>query len=95
MYYTIHQNQNLHVLKQANLVNLGPGRPSNIWQLTSHGHKRFKDASDKFAVGLLGSIESNMSTATLEDILNKLFIKKAKFYRREIGHGQINQRLEK
>ncbi len=88
---TLHQEG----LVQSNLMNLGPGRPSNVWELTSCGHKRFQDASDKFAVGLLGSIEANLSQAVLEGILVNLSIKKASLYRSEIGHGQITQRLEK
>ena len=75
----------------------GPGRPFNSWQLTPQGHNGFNDGSgsEKFALDLLGSIEANLSQERIAEILNLQTLEKAISYRKKIGEGSLNSRLEK
>ena len=84
-------------LVESHLISDGPGRPSNFWQLTSQGHNCFNnaDGSQKFALDLLASIEANLSKENVTRILNLQAIEKAIKYRKKIGNGSLNSRLEK
>ena len=75
----------------------GPGRPSNTWQLTSHGVDCFNDAngSEQFALELLASIESTLSEKNMVEVLHSQMDEKVLFYRDKIGSGALNIRLEK
>ncbi len=75
----------------------GPGRPSNAWQLTSHGLNFFNDASgsEQFALELLASIESTLSEKNLVEVLHSQLDEKVIYYRDKIGSGALNTRLEK
>ena len=68
-------------------VALGPGRPSNLWYLTTQGQNRFNTGtgSEKFAIDLLGTIQENLSSQTLSTVLSKQAFDQALFYRKEIG----------
>ena len=78
-------------------ISLGPGRPSNLWYLTSLGHNCFNNGngSEKFALDLLGSIQENLTPKAFIDVLGEQAIQKAKVYRKKIGVGPIEVRLEK
>lgn len=78
-------------------ISVGPGRPPNLWHLTSHGHNRFNSGtgSEKFALDLLSSIETNFSSNTLNEVLTNQAFEKAKTYRTKIGSGEIQARLKK
>ena len=75
----------------------GPGRPSNLWQLTSKGYEFFSngEGSERFAVNLLESIESAFAPGGLEEVLTKQALAKAFNYRRQIGLGELQARLQK
>ena len=73
----------------------GPGRPSNHWHLTSHGHDHFPDGSEGFALGLLHSIASSLPPDTLRTLLDQQAREKAQQYRHSIGEGPLQQRLER
>ena len=81
---------------EAISISLGPGRPSNIWRLTSQGQNCFNNGkgSEKFALDLMGSLESSLSSKTLSFVLNKQVCEQATIYREKIGSGEINDRLE-
>ncbi|WP_320663486.1 winged helix-turn-helix transcriptional regulator [Prochlorococcus sp. MIT 1223] len=78
-------------------ISLGPGRPSNVWHLTSKGHHCFfnEKGSEKFALELLDSIEKRLSPNILKDLLNTQAFEKAILYRRKIGLGKVQDRLRK
>lgn len=82
---------------EASSNSVGPGRPSNIWQLTTEGHQCFNHAngSEKFALDLLASMEAKLSQERISEILNLQAIEKAINYRNQIGSGPLNSRLEK
>jgi len=84
-------------LVASNLIADGPGRPSNFWQLTPQGHNCFNNAhgSENFALDLLAAIEMNLSDENVVKILNMQTLEKAISYRRKIGKGSLNTRLEK
>ncbi|MFY8148801.1 MAG: iron-sulfur cluster biosynthesis transcriptional regulator SufR [Prochlorococcaceae cyanobacterium] len=73
----------------------GPGRPSNHWCLSARGQKHFPDASDHFALGLLGSMASSLPPGTIDHLLEHQAIEKAGDYRRQIGEGPLVQRLQR
>ncbi|MEB3323136.1 MAG: iron-sulfur cluster biosynthesis transcriptional regulator SufR [Synechococcaceae cyanobacterium] len=73
----------------------GPGRPSNRWQLTQAGRNRFPDGSEHFALGLLQSMAATLPADTLRLLLHRQAIDKAEEYRRRIGEGSLQQRLER
>ncbi len=80
---------------EAKSISFGPGRPSNLWQLTTQGQNRFHDGSERFALDLLRSIEATLSSETIEVLLKNQALEKATDYRKQIGEGSIKQRLEK
>ena len=82
-------------LVQATQISQGPGRPLNVWQLTSLGQAQFNSGTQNLTLDLFSSIESNFSPETLNTLLSNLTIKKASVYRKEIGPGAINERLKK
>jgi DeoR family transcriptional regulator, suf operon transcriptional repressor len=73
----------------------GPGRPSNHWHLTSHGHDHFPDGSESFALGLLQSIATSLPPDALRTLLDQQAREKALQYRRSIGEGPLQERLER
>jgi len=92
--------RHLRSLEEAGLVEAspipeGPGRPSNLWQLTSEGHQRFPDGSKHFALGLLNSMAATLPPETMENLLTQQAQEKAKAYQKELGSGSIQDRLEK
>ena len=72
-----------------------PGRPSNLWHLTSRGHEHFPDGSEHFALGLLQSIATSLPPETLRNLLEQQSRDKADEYRQRIGDGPLQQRLER
>ena len=75
----------------------GPGRPSNLWQLTNQGHNCFNNGigSEQFALDIMAAIETNMSKENMAEMLSLQTIEKAISYRRKIGTGSLNVRLQK
>ena len=73
----------------------GPGRPSNRWQLTSKGRGRFPDGSEDFALDLLSAMAGNLPAGTVADLLQQQAHEKAARYRRQLGIGTLQQRLER
>jgi DeoR family suf operon transcriptional repressor len=72
----------------------GPGRPSNRWHLTSKGRSQFPDGSEHFALGLLTSMASSLPSELVDQLLQQQAADKAADYRRQIGQGGLQQRLE-
>ena len=72
----------------------GPGRPSNLWRITERGRERFPDGSRRFALGLLESMRAILPEETLKQLLNQQAEEKAERYRRQLGDGSLQQRLE-
>ncbi len=82
-------------LVEATAICDGPGRPSNVWKLTTKGHNLFNNASETYALELMSSIERNLSMELTLDIFNHQLMKKVSYYLAHIGTGQIRLRLEK
>ena len=82
-------------LVEASPTPEGPGRPSNRWRLTTAGHQRFPNGSEHFALGLLHSLAETMPPEALRLLLNQQAIDKASDYRRSIGAGPLEKRLER
>ncbi len=78
-------------------VCLGPGRPSNLWHLTSSGQDYFNsgNGSEKFAIDLLSTIQESLSSQALAQVLSKQALDQAISYRKRIGAGSINKRLQR
>ncbi len=81
-------------LVEASCSGEGPGRPSNRWQLTAKGQGQFPDGSEDFALGLLESIAGNLPPGTVQELLAQQAREKADVYRRQLGTGSLQQRLE-
>jgi len=82
-------------LVEASPAPEGPGRPSNRWRLTSAGRGHFPDSSEQFALGLLSSMTSSLPAAMVDQLLQRQAADKASDYRRQIGQGTLQQRLER
>ncbi len=82
-------------LVQATSRNKGPGRPSNVWELTKKGQNRFNEGSENFALDLLGSIETTLSEEAMTTLLSEQAADKASFYRTQIGPGSIQERTQR
>ncbi len=80
---------------ESTLISLGPGRPSNLWQLTIKGRNFFNDGTERFALDLMGLIEANLAPEKVEGLLNQQALEKASSYRHKIGEGDISERLAK
>ena len=82
-------------LVEASPTPSGPGRPSNLWQLTPQGHHHFPDSSEHFTLGLMESMTAALSPETFTSLLSQQALKKANLYRHQLGSGSIQDRLEK
>ncbi len=92
--------RHLRILEEDGLVEstqiaVGPGRPFNLWQLTMQGQTRFNDDSQRFALDLLSSINATLSPEIIDVILAQQALKKASFYRNQMGPGTVEDRLVK
>ena len=81
-------------LAESSTAVSGPGRPSNLWRITERGRERFPDGSRRFALGLLESMRAILPEETLKQLLNQQAEEKAEQYRRKLGDGSLQQRLE-
>ncbi len=82
-------------LVKASLISQGPGRPFNLWQLTSQGIHQFNDGSEKFALDLFESLYANLSPEMMSRLLNQQVDSKAITYISKIGLGSLKDRLDK
>ncbi len=85
-------------LVKASQSSKGPGRPSNLWELTVQGRTRFNSfnsGSQDFALDLLSAVETNFPKDKLANLFAKQTITKANLYNKKIGPGSINTRLAK
>ncbi len=76
-------------------LSLGPGRPSNLWHLTTQGQNYFHNGSENFALELISSIQASLSEEEVISLLHNQVQNKASLYRKKIGIGAIQDRLEK
>ena len=84
-------------LVEARKIALGPGRPSNIWQLTTQGNNLFNNnqGTERLALDLLSSIQSYLSPDKMERLLSQQLLSKVVDYRKKIGIGSLQTRLQK
>ncbi len=82
-------------LVEASSTGAGPGRPSNHWQLTAKGQGQFPDGSEDFALGLLESMVGSLPPGSVQTLLEQQARDKAVSYRRQLGDGSLQQRLER
>jgi DeoR family suf operon transcriptional repressor len=82
-------------LVEASPAPEGPGRPSNLWHLTAAGRRQFPNGSEHFALGLLSSMASSLPADMVDQLLKRQAAEKAADYRRLIGDGDLQHRLER
>jgi len=82
-------------LVEASSSQVGPGRPSNRWRLTAAGHGCFPDGNEAFALGLLTTMAATLPPETQAVLLQQQAVVKAATYRRQIGEGPLQQRLQR
>jgi DeoR family suf operon transcriptional repressor len=82
-------------LVEASPSSEGPGRPSNRWRLTVAGRRQFPNGSEHFALGLLSSMATSLPGEMVEQLLQRQAAEKATDYRRQLGEGSLQQRLER
>ena len=80
-------------LVESTAVTAGPGRPSNLWRLTSRGHQHFPDGSETFAIGLLDSLAQSLPPEMLSALLQQQAQDKANQYRRHLGDAPLEERV--
>ena len=80
-------------LVEASPTTAGPGRPSNLWRLTSKGHQHFPDGSENFALGLLESMAATLSPEVMADLLRQQALEKAILYRKKLGNAPLEERV--
>ena len=80
-------------LVEASPTTAGPGRPSNLWRLTSKGHQHFPDGSENFALGLLESMAATLSPEVMADLLRQQALEKASLYRQKLGNAPLEERV--
>ena len=80
-------------LVEASPTTAGPGRPSNLWRLTSKGHQHFPDGSENFALGLLESMAATLSPEVMADLLRHQALDKATLYRKQLGNAPLEERV--
>tara|TARA_Y100001968_G_scaffold326141_1_gene368666 strand:- start:1266 stop:1910 length:645 start_codon:yes stop_codon:yes gene_type:complete len=93
------QLRNLEIdgLVASAAIAIGPGRPSNLWQLTFQGQNLFNNSTgnNQFALDLLNSIEDKFNNEGMHKLLSHQTTKKVNSYRRLIGKGKLSIRLQK
>ncbi len=82
-------------LVEASPAPEGPGRPSNLWRLTAAGRRQFPNGSEHFALGLLSSMATSLPTEMVDQLLQRQASEKAGDYRRLIGDGNLQERIER
>lgn len=82
-------------LVEASSSTEGPGRPSNHWRLTSKGQSRFPDGSELFALGLMESLADSLPAEAMQELLEQQARQKAHDYVRHIGHGPLEERVQR
>ena len=82
-------------LVEASPATEGPGRPSNRWRLTPAGRRQFPNGSEHFALGLLSSMATSLPSELVDQLLQQQAADKASDYRRLIGEGTLQERLER
>ena len=80
-------------LVESTTATAGPGRPSNLWRLTSRGHQHFPDGSETFAIGLLDSLAQSLPPEMLSALLQQQAQDKADQYRRHLGDAPLEERV--
>jgi len=73
---------------------VGPGRPSNLWQLTAQGRGRFPDGSEQFARGLLHTLSTHLGPEQLQSLLGRQAVDQAQLYRSLLEDHPLEQRLK-
>ncbi len=82
-------------LVEAHSIPVGRGRPSNSWQLTEQGQNHFNNGNQIFTLDLLTSMEATFSKEKLEELWSNQLSRKVKYYRNQIGQGNIAERIKK
>jgi len=92
--------RHLRSLEQEGLVEspcntTGPGRPSNLWRLTTRGRDHFPDGSEEFARGLLHTVANSLGPEQLQTLLGQQAAAQARRYRRLLGNCPLEKRLQR
>lgn len=73
----------------------GMGRPNHFYQLSQKGRDRFPAKYDEFAVSLLDTLTETVGREQMGSILQKQWQRKAEEYRKQVGSGELEERVAK
>lgn len=72
----------------------GMGRPNHVYQLSRAGRHQLPDRYDDFALDLLDTLAETVGKDQVSKILQKQWQRKALEYRRLLGSGSLQERVE-
>ncbi|NEP58089.1 MAG: iron-sulfur cluster biosynthesis transcriptional regulator SufR [Symploca sp. SIO2G7] len=76
-------------------VQIGMGRPQNLYKLSNKGRDRLPNRYGEFAVSLLDTLSETVDKEQLSTILKKQWQRKAQEYRKRLGKGSLETRVAK
>ena len=82
-------------LVEHSTVQAGMGRPQHVYSLSAQGRDHLPDQYDDFAVSLLDTLAATVGQEQVGTILRKQWERKGLDYRDRIGHGPLQDRVEK
>ncbi len=77
------------------VVQNGMGRPNYIYQLSNKGKEKFPNAYGPFAVSFLDTLAQTLGEEQLQTVFKKQWSKKADSYRKYMGTGELEKRVNK
>jgi len=76
-------------------VQVGMGRPNHLYGLSRKGRDQFPAQYDDFALSLLDTLEETVGKDKVSTILRKQWERKGGDYRTQVGHGPLEERVER
>ena len=73
----------------------GMGRPNYLYRLSRKGRDRFPAQYDEFALSLLDTLAETVGQDQVGTILQKQWQRKAEEYRKQVGNGDIADRVDR
>jgi DeoR family suf operon transcriptional repressor len=76
-------------------VQVGMGRPQYVYQLSDKGRDRLPERYGDFAVSLLDALAETVGKEQVGSVLKKQWERKALDYQQQVGHGSIQDKVER
>lgn len=80
-------------LIEHHAIQVGMGRPNNLYQLSRKGRDRLPDQYNDFALSLLDTLAETVGKEQVSHILRKQWERKALDYREQVGTGPLPERV--